>query len=169
MIIEAVTVQRGLALWQAGPVRYASQGQDQPITKPHLLRHVRLGPGQDVLVGIPVRTWSCVSKGTWASVPFAYVTERFGPFTHRVPIPWGMQDDRLVLHFPGGAQDTFCASQRHDAGPLITVLDHAIELSPGPARAEVTHVHRGSGWRAPGSTARAWPGFCAEPGSRSSR
>jgi len=102
VMIEAVTVPRGGPVWAAGPARYAWQGQSQPITKPHLLRHVRLGPGREVLVGLPVRTWSCTSKSGWASVPSAFVTYQFGPFRHRVALPWGPLDDELVLHIPDG-------------------------------------------------------------------
>jgi len=114
VIIEAVTLQRGGPLWAVGPARYAWQTQLQPMTKPHLLRQVRLGPHQHVLVGLPVRTWSCASKYGWASVPFVYVTEKFGPFTHTVPLAWGPQNDELVLHLadgPHGGPDPICAAR----------------------------------------------------------
>lgn len=104
VVIEAVTVPRGAPVWAAGPARYAWQGHSQPMTKPHPLHHVRLGPGREVFVGLPVRTWSCASKYGWSSAAFVYVTYQFGPFRHRVALPWGPLDDELVLHIPNGSR-----------------------------------------------------------------
>lgn len=72
------------------------------LAVPYPQRQVRLGPGREVFVGLPVRTWSCASKYGWASVPFVYVTYQFGPFRHQVALPWGPLDDELILHIPDG-------------------------------------------------------------------
>ena len=65
-----------------------------------MLRDVRLGPGQDIYVGIPVRTWPCTQTHSFAmALPSFYVTERFAFFTHTAALPWAEHGDRLIL-FP---------------------------------------------------------------------
>jgi hypothetical protein len=68
-----------------------------------VLRDVQLGPGQEIYVGIPVRTWPCTQINSRAlALPSFYVTEGFAFFTHTVALPWGMQGDRLILYPPVG-------------------------------------------------------------------
>ena len=69
-----------------------------PLTS-HVLHDVRLGPGQEIYVGIPVRTWPCTQTDSFATaLPSFYVTERFAFFTHTAALPWGLQGDRLILY-----------------------------------------------------------------------
>jgi hypothetical protein len=67
-----------------------------------VLRDVKLGPGDEIFVAIPVRAWRCAGRDSWASVPFFYVKYRF-LFFHRIAaLPWGMQNDMLIMHMPFG-------------------------------------------------------------------
>lgn len=79
-----------------------------------MLRHIRLGPFQEIFAAIPVRSWPCASRqSSWVTVPSFDVTYRFGIFTHVVALPWGMQDDMLIMRAPFGKQGqpgVFCVS-----------------------------------------------------------
>lgn len=116
VIIEGVTLPRlGQGFWPltpAGPAQYY-RAQGAVLQPPvHVLRNVTLGPGQEIIIGIPVRTWPCAQKHGWTSVPWLYVRERFLVFTHTVSLPFGRQGDHLIMHNPGGHQgepDIFCA------------------------------------------------------------
>ncbi len=116
--IEAVTLLRvGGSFWPltpAGPVRYylVQGGIQQPSVR--ILRNVSLGPGQQIDIGIPVRTWPCALKDGWTLVSGFYVRERFLSFTHTVALPFGLQGQHLLMHHPGGHQgerNVFCASR----------------------------------------------------------
>ena len=105
--IEAVTVPKGGPLSPAGPVRYGllsnKPGSVVPPPAAHVLRHVTLGARQELFVAIPVRTWPCWMKlSFFETMPDFYVTYRFLFFTHTVAIPWGMQNDELIMHGPFG-------------------------------------------------------------------
>lgn len=115
--IEAVMLLRpGGRYWPvspAGPVRYslAEGGQQQPTV--HLLRNVTLGPGDQINVGIPVRSAPCASKRNWTSIVGFLVRERFLWFTRTVPMPVNPEDGLLIMHTPGGhpgEPNVFCAS-----------------------------------------------------------
>ncbi len=103
--IQSVTVPQPLT--PAGSVRYSRPpGGDGAVIPPptsRVLRDVRLGPGQEIYVGIPVRTWPCTQIHSAAlTLPSFYVTERFALFTRTVALPWGQQGDRLILYPPVG-------------------------------------------------------------------
>jgi hypothetical protein len=107
--IVSVTLPRDTALKLAGHVRYAplpaAEGYGAPSIPPasHVLRPVTLGAGKDIFVAIPVRAWPCWTKHYgFTTVPNFYVTYRRLFFTHTVAIPWGMHNDELIMHSPGG-------------------------------------------------------------------
>lgn len=93
--IQAVTVPRPLT--SAGPVRCSrppgGNGAPIPPLASHDLHDVRLGPGQEIYVGIPVPTWPCTQIDSFATaLPSFYVMERFAFFTHTAALPWGLQE-----------------------------------------------------------------------------
>ncbi len=94
----------GMAL--AGPVRYSTPGMGGsnqiPPPASRVLHDVTLGPGQEMFLGLPVHMWPCATIGSWQGVPDFYVTTRYLTFTHTVAVPWGMQDDSLLMRLPGG-------------------------------------------------------------------
>jgi len=103
--IQSVTVPQPLK--PAGPVRYSrppgGYGAPIPPLRSRVLRDVRLGPGQEIYVGIPVRTWPCTQIHVGAlALPSFFVAERFAFFTHTAALPWGEQGDRLILFPPVG-------------------------------------------------------------------
>lgn len=94
----------------AGQVRYSWAGMNGSYITPPLtsriLRDAVLRPGQEFLIGIPVRTSRCWQEGIWTTEPDFYVTYRYLLFTHTVAIPWGSYDDQLSLQEPGGKPGT---------------------------------------------------------------
>lgn len=118
VIIESVTMPRSSDLRQAGQTRYARPGggNGAPIPPPakRVLHNVTLGHWQEIFVAIPVRSWPCTSKEFgWSTVPSFEVTYRFAIFTHIAALPWGMNDDMLIMHAPFGKQGepgVFCVS-----------------------------------------------------------
>jgi hypothetical protein len=103
--IQSVRVPQPLT--PAGPVRYSrppgGNGALIPPLTSRVLRDVQVGPGQEIYVGIPVRTWPCKQIHSRAlALPSFYATERFAMFTHTVALPWGLQGDRLILYPPVG-------------------------------------------------------------------
>ena len=60
VIIEKASLPKGSALTPAGPVRYAMPGGGNtsgiPVAK-RILHDVKLGPYQEILIAIPVRSW----------------------------------------------------------------------------------------------------------------
>jgi hypothetical protein len=111
VVIEGVTVPRSGELRRAGQTRYARPGGGNgavgiPRAR-RVLHNVTLGPGQEILVAIPVRSWPCTSDAFgWTYVQSFDVTYRFATFTHVAALPWGMNDDMLIMHFPAGKPGT---------------------------------------------------------------
>lgn len=106
--IESVGLPPHSALTPAGPVRYApppGAGNGAPGIPPatKVLHGATLGPGDELLVAIPVRSWPCWTRyGAFATVPSFNVTYRFLFFTHTVAMPWGPENNELILHGPFG-------------------------------------------------------------------
>jgi hypothetical protein len=103
----------------AAPVRYSrpddqGYGQSEVPSASRVLHQVTLGAGQEIFIGIPLRTWPCAQTDSWLTVPSFYVREHFLFFTHTVAIAWNMQGGELIMHAPGGHAgdpDTFCAGK----------------------------------------------------------
>jgi hypothetical protein len=96
----------------AGPVLYTTDMNGHSTPRTHLLRNLTLGPGQEIFVGIPLRTSPCGNTDGWTTDPAFYVTEHFLFFTHTVAVPWSMSGAKLILHNPGGLPGeagTICA------------------------------------------------------------
>jgi hypothetical protein len=115
--IEAVTPypSRGSGwypIWLAGPVRYTTDMGRPGTPRAYILHNLRLGPGQGIFIGIPLRTRPCGQTDVWMTIPAFYVKERFLFFTHTVAIPWSMTGAKLIMREPGGAPGqphTICA------------------------------------------------------------
>ncbi len=112
--IESVSLPAGGPVL-AAPVRYSTPGMGgssqipPPVSR--ILHDVRLGPGQTMFLGFPVRTSPCAQRRYWMRVPSFNVRVGFGPFTRTVAIPWGTGGDSLLLHAPAGhpgMPGTFC-------------------------------------------------------------
>lgn len=105
--IESVGLPPNSALTPAGPTRYAAPGggDGAPAIPParKVLHGVRLGPGDALMVAIPVRSWPCwVSYAGFETVPSFNVTYRFLFFTRTVAMPWNQDNGELILHGPFG-------------------------------------------------------------------
>ena len=115
VVIESVKLPRHASVWAVAPVRYSrppgGNGGIIPPPTSWVLHDVRLGPGQEIYVGIPVRTTRCGLTGVWAYVPEFYVTYQFQSSNHTVAMPWTDQRGALILHGPGqpGQPDAICA------------------------------------------------------------
>ena len=108
VIIENVFMPYSSALRSAGRAVYSRPyegnvaiGAPQPS---HVLHDVKLGPGDEIFVAIPVRSWRCGERDSWDSVPFFHVKYRFLFFHHIAALPWGLQNDALIMHAPFGKQ-----------------------------------------------------------------
>jgi hypothetical protein len=118
---RAVTVEKafmphGSALRSAGRALYSRpRAGHRAIGDPrpsHVLHNVKLEPGAEIFVAIPVRSGRCAERNSWTSVPFFYVKYRFLFFHHIAALPWGMQNDMLIMHAPFGKPGqggVFCA------------------------------------------------------------
>jgi hypothetical protein len=105
--IETVTTSlipgaNSFAVAPAGQVRYVPVLNDPGTPRSHVLRNVTLGPGQEILIGIPLRTRPCGNNDGWVTDPAFYVKERFLVFTHTVAFPWTYDGGELIMHNPGG-------------------------------------------------------------------
>lgn len=115
VVIESVKLPWHASVWAVAPARYSRPpgGNDAMVPPPTswVLHDVRLGPGQEIYVGIPVRTTRCGLTDFWADVPEFYVTYQFQSFNHTVAMPWTDQGGALILHGPGllRQQDAICA------------------------------------------------------------
>ena len=119
VIIERVSLPRFSKLIPAGPVRYARPSGPNtsgiPIAK-RILHNVKLGPYQEILIAIPVRSWPCakIRNSAWSVVPRFYVSYRFLFFHHVAALPWGFKDDMILMHAPfgkPGQPGVFCVSR----------------------------------------------------------
>jgi hypothetical protein len=105
--IEAVTTSddpanRTYPVRLAGPVLYTTDMGRPGTPKTHILRNLTLGPGQEIFIGIPLRTWPCGQTDGWLTDPAFYVKEHFLFFTHTVAIPWSTNGAKLIMRLPGG-------------------------------------------------------------------
>ena len=109
VIIEKVSLPRFSKLIPAGPVRYARPSGPNtsgiPLPK-RILHDVKLGPYQQILIAIPVRSWPCAKarNSGWSVVPRFYVSYQFLFFHHVAALPWGFKDDMIIMHAPFGKQ-----------------------------------------------------------------
>ncbi len=112
--IESLTVPTP-GLYLAGPVRYSTLGmggsnQIPPPTS-RVLHEFVLRPGQEIFVGLPVRTWPCAETNEWSEVTSFNVKMRYLWLTRTVALPWGPLTDSLIMHAPfgrPGESGTFC-------------------------------------------------------------
>jgi len=117
--IEAVTTSTDPAhsmdpVRLAGPVLYTTDMGRSGTPRTHVLRNLTLGPGEEIFIGIPLRTWPCGSTDGWITDQAFYVKERFLFFTHIVVVPWSSSGAKLIMHNPGGVPGqagTICAPQ----------------------------------------------------------
>lgn len=118
--IENVTIgQTYGALRLAGPVRYARRIPGRrPATLRRLpvLHDVTLGPGGQLFLAIPLRTWPCAMISGWDVDPSFYLTERSPLFAHTVALPWSMDGGALIMRPSGGRlpglPGSFCAARQ---------------------------------------------------------
>jgi hypothetical protein len=88
----------GYPLTLAGAVRWipACCGNWPASGRP--VAGLSLAPGQDILIGIPLRqVGTCYDPNGWTSPDGFYVKERYLTFTHWVTVPF---QPGLVLHYP---------------------------------------------------------------------
>jgi hypothetical protein len=114
--VEKAFMPHSSALRSAGRALYSRPGADhRAIGDPRpsrVLHDVKLGPGDEIFVAIPVRSGRCAERDSWMSVPFFYVKYRFLFFHHIAALPWGMHNDMLIMHAPFGKPGrggVFCA------------------------------------------------------------
>jgi hypothetical protein len=105
--VEKVFMPRNSDLRSAGPALYSrppgvGYGAIATPRPSHVVHDVKLGPGEEIFVAIPVRSWQCGERDMWESVPSFYVSYRFMIFHHVAALPWGMQNDALIMHAPFG-------------------------------------------------------------------
>jgi hypothetical protein len=103
--IEAVTQQSGSPLIAAGPVlHFAETPQNEQKSAPgRVLDDLTLRPGQEVMVGMPLRTSRCGYRQLKTIVTTVLVRERFFIFTRTIPFPIiGNTGDPVLVNTPGG-------------------------------------------------------------------
>jgi hypothetical protein len=113
--IVGVFQAAGSPFTAAGQAVYIS-GQDPNPLQPRVrvLHDLRLGPGQSIEVGMPLRTPYCAYRRPDIGVPSFLIKERFLVFTRIVAIPYLPDGSPVVTNAPGsraGAPGTFCASR----------------------------------------------------------
>lgn len=116
------------SLRPAGPARYlvnfaSPDGGVREVWR--VLHDYVLQPGDQVQIGMPMRTWPCAQTDSWQAVPGFDVTTRFAGFTHTVELPWGMSGGALIMRWPAG-----------EPGELATVCLPGTVLPPPPPGSE---------------------------------
>jgi len=116
VIVEDAFMPHSSPLRSAGRALYSRPGAGRhSIGDPRpsrVLHDAKLGPGDEIFVAIPVRSARCAERDSWTSVPYFYVRYRFLFFHHIAALPWGMQNDALIMHEPFGKPGqggVFCA------------------------------------------------------------
>lgn len=114
--IEAVTQLPGSPLMAAGPVLYfvaTLQNALQPAPG-RVLYNVTLRPGQQIMIGMPLRTWRCAYRHENTAVASFLVRERFLIFTRTVALPVIGDGAQVLMNTPGGGRpgdpNTLCAT-----------------------------------------------------------
>jgi hypothetical protein len=114
--IVGVREPAGSPFTAAGPARYLrpSEWNQAVMTHAprHVLRDVTLGPGQGIMIGLPVRIGYCADRRSYVGEDVFLVTERFLGFTRTVAIPFFEVGRPVVTNAPGdrpGAPGTFCS------------------------------------------------------------
>jgi hypothetical protein len=112
--IVGVYQPSGSPFTAAGQAVYIG-GQDPNPLQPRVrvLRDVRLGPGQSIEVGMPLRTAYCAYRRPYIGMPSFLIKERFLVFTRIVAIPYLPDGSPVVTNAPAGragAPGTFCGS-----------------------------------------------------------
>lgn len=99
--IVGVYQPAGSPFTAAGQVVYIS-GQDPSPLQPRVrvLRDVRLGPGQSIEIGMPLRMLYCAARRSYIDVPAFLVTERFLVFTRTAAIPFFQPASPVVTNAP---------------------------------------------------------------------
>jgi len=67
-----------------------------------VLRDVLLGPGGELFLAIPLRTWPCAMTSGWRIDPSFYLQESSGFFAHAVAVPWSMNGGALIMRPSAG-------------------------------------------------------------------
>jgi hypothetical protein len=112
--IEAVTQLPGSPLIPAGPVLYfvsALQNELQQA-RGRVLRNVTIAPGQEITIGMPLRTWRCAYRHENTGVASFLIRERFLIFTQTVALPL-IGGPEVIMNTPGsepGDPNTVCAT-----------------------------------------------------------
>jgi hypothetical protein len=102
--IEAVTQQPGSPLIPADPVLYFvdSLRNEEKSAPGRVLRSLTLRPGQDIMVGMPLRTSRCGYRHLTTIVTTVLVRERFLIFTRTVALPIIGTGAQVLVNTPGG-------------------------------------------------------------------
>jgi hypothetical protein len=113
--IVGVSQQPGSPFSATGPPHYLTSAEWNlaNFTHParHVLRDVRLAPGQEIMIGIPLRIAYCADRSSYVGEDVFLVTERFLGFTHTVPMPFVDYGRPVITNAPGGQPGeagTFC-------------------------------------------------------------
>jgi hypothetical protein len=114
--IEAVTQLPGSPLIPAGPVLYfvATLHNELQLAPGRELRNLILRPGQEIMIGMPLRTWRCAYRHQNTAVASVLVRERFLTFTQAVALPVIGSGAQVLVNTPGGGRpgdpNTICAA-----------------------------------------------------------
>jgi len=114
--IVGVRQPAGSPFTAAGPARYLTRAEwNQAVftnAPGHVLHDLTLGPGQGIMIGLPLRIAYCADRRSYAGEDVFLVTERFLSFTRTVAIPFFELGRPVVTNAPGGrpgTPGTFCS------------------------------------------------------------
>jgi len=118
VIIESVTLPRFSHLVLSSPIRYGRpSGPNTSGIGPanRILHNARLGANKQIFIAFPVHSWPCAKtrSSAWSAVPRFYVHYRFMFFHHVAALPWGFDDDEIIMRTPfgrPGQPGVFCAT-----------------------------------------------------------
>jgi hypothetical protein len=114
--IEAVTQLPGSPLIAAGPVLYFVPTLHNELRRApgRMLNDVTLGPGQEIWIGMPLRTWPCAYRHENTAVTSVLVRERFLLFARTVALPVIGDGAQVLTNTPSrgrpGDPNTTCAT-----------------------------------------------------------
>ena len=100
--IVGVEQAPGSPFTSAVQARYQTSVEYGTLRPGHLLRDVTLGPGQGIMIGMPLRIAYCADRGSYVGEDVFVVTERFFGFTHVVPMPFVDYGSPVITNAPGG-------------------------------------------------------------------
>ncbi len=114
--IEAVTQSPGSPFIAAGPVLYFVPTLHNELERApgRVLDNVTLRPGQEIWIGMPLRTWRCAYRHDNAAVASLLVRERFLIFTRTVALAVIGDGAQVLTNTPSrrgpGDPNTLCAT-----------------------------------------------------------